>query len=121
MISHTEDPMRTRKAFGAGKSILQGGFVLLAATTCLAALADDASLALVNSDRSSSVCAADRKSKGGSILKGHVGARADAVFARRLTCEKARGDIFNEAVNAFVTKMDDLHPCPPGVTNHNGW
>ena len=113
--------MRTRKAFGAGKSILQGGFVLLAATTCLAALADDASLALVNSDRSSSVCAVDRKSKGGSILKGHVGARADAVFARRLTCEKARGDIFNEAVNAFVTKMDDLHPCPPGVTNHNGW
>ena len=56
-----------------------------------------------------------------AVLKGRVGAKADAVFTRRLTSEKARGDIFDEAVNAFATKMDDLHPYPPGATNHYGW
>ena len=58
---------------------------------------------------------------GGAVLRGRVGEKADAVFSRRLTSEKARGDIFAEAVNAFATKMDDLHPNPPGVTNLYGW
>ena len=58
---------------------------------------------------------------GGVALRGAVGAKADVLFERRLTGATARGDIFNEAVNAFATRNDDLHPYPPGVTNHYGW
>ena len=47
--------MKTRKALGASRNMLQHGVALLAATTCLAALADDeAYLAVVDSKESSS-------------------------------------------------------------------
>ena len=65
--------------------------------------------------------AASMACHGGVALRGAVGAKADVLFERRLTGATARGDIFNEAVNAFVTRNDDLHPYPPGVTNHYGW
>lgn len=48
---------------------------------------------------------------GGFRLGGHVGAKADELFEKRLACEKARGDIFAEAENAFATRYDDLHPA----------
>ena len=57
----------------------------------------------------------------GTALEGAVGAKADKLFSERLLCPKARGDIFEETVNAFATRMDDLHPYPQGVTNHYGW
>ena len=57
----------------------------------------------------------------GVELGGRVGRKAAAVFECRLAGDKAKGDIFNEAVNAFVTRMDDLHPYPEGATNHFGW
>ena len=58
---------------------------------------------------------------GGVTLRGAVGAKADMLFERRLASATARGDIFDEAVNAFATRNDDLHPYPQGATNHYGW
>ena len=46
--------MKTRKALGASRNMLQHGVALLAATTCLAALADNAYLAVVDPNQSSS-------------------------------------------------------------------
>ena len=57
----------------------------------------------------------------GVSLRGRVGEKASEVFESRLVGDKARGDIFDEAVNAFVTRMDDLHPCPQGSTSLSGW
>ena len=57
----------------------------------------------------------------GSVLEGAVGRKARALFHERLLCAKARGDIFDEALNAFATRMDDLHPYAPNATNHYGW
>ena len=57
----------------------------------------------------------------GVALRGRVGEKAAEVFESRLVGDKAKGDIYGEAVNAFVTRMDDLHPYPEGATNHFGW
>ena len=57
----------------------------------------------------------------GVVLRGRVGEKASEVFESRLVGDKAKGDIYGEAVNAFVTRMDDLHPYPNGSTNHFGW
>ena len=57
----------------------------------------------------------------GVALRGRVGEKASEVFESRLVGDKARGDIFDEAVNAFVTRMDDLHPRPQGSTSLSGW
>lgn len=46
--------MKTRKALGASRNMLQHGVALLAATTCLAALADEAYLAKSDANRTSS-------------------------------------------------------------------
>ena len=46
--------MKTRKALESKKNALRGGVALLAATTCLAALADNAYLAVVDPNQSSS-------------------------------------------------------------------
>ena len=45
---------------------------------------------------------------GGTAIEGVVGAKADALFAERILCAKARGDILDEAINAFATCYDDL-------------
>jgi hypothetical protein len=42
-------------------------------------------------------------------LEGY-GLKAQAVFKRRLLDERAQGEVFEEAVNAFRTKYDDVHP-----------
>lgn len=54
-------------------------------------------------------------------LKGAVGEKADRLFENRLLSAKARGDIFDETVNAFRTKYDDLHEDPPGAGVHSGY
>ena len=43
---------------------------------------------------------------GGVALRGAVGAKADALFERRLTSATARGDIFNEAVRIQNEAVD---------------
>ena len=58
---------------------------------------------------------------GGTVLEGAVGKKANALFSERLLCDKARGDIFNETVNAFVTRYDDLHPQTDKTRRSGYW
>lgn len=48
-------------------------------------------------------------------LQGVVGNKANRLFENRLLSKKARGDIFDEAVNAFRTCWDDKHPDKPNA------
>ena len=54
-------------------------------------------------------------------LQGAVGDKADKLFENRLLSWKARGDIFDEAVNSFRTCYDDKHPDKPGAKTRRGY
>ena len=54
-------------------------------------------------------------------LNGAVGEKARRLFENRLLSPKARGDVFEETVRAFVTNYDDRHPDPPGARRHSGY
>ena len=57
----------------------------------------------------------------GAVLEGAVGAKADALFNERMLCSKAQGDIFEETVNAFATRYDDLHIASNAVKRSGWW
>ena len=54
-------------------------------------------------------------------LQGAVGEKAGRLFEKRLLSGKARGDIFEETVNAFRTCYDDRHEDPPDAEHHSGY
>ena len=54
-------------------------------------------------------------------LQGAVGDKADRLFENRLLSKKARGDIFDETVNAFRTCYDDRHPDRPDEKPRMGY
>lgn len=54
-------------------------------------------------------------------LRGAVGEKADRLFESRLLSAKARGDVFEETVNAFRTRYDDTHEDPPGARRRSGY
>ena len=58
---------------------------------------------------------------GGTVLEGAVGAKANALFNERILCPKAQGDIFEETVNAFATRYDDLHTASNAVKRSGAW
>ncbi|MBR4653452.1 MAG: glycoside hydrolase family 127 protein [Kiritimatiellae bacterium] len=64
---------------------------------------------------------ADGRESGGTVLEGAVGRKANALFSERLLCDKARGDIFGETANAFVTRYDDLHPQQDKTRRRGFW
>ena len=67
-------------------------------------------------------CAPDLGASGvDCVLDGAVGAKAARLFEHRLTGERARTDVFDETVNAFRTRYDDLHPTPEGTAKSGYW
>lgn len=52
---------------------------------------------------------------------GYTAAKAGLLFHERLLSWKARGDIFEETVNAFRTHMDDIHTMPEGQIYYGYW
>ncbi|MCQ2390373.1 MAG: glycoside hydrolase family 127 protein [Kiritimatiellae bacterium] len=54
-------------------------------------------------------------------VEGRLGVKAETLFARRLTSEKARKDIFGEAERAFETHFDDVHEQPSWTKKRTGY
>ena len=56
-------------------------------------------------------CTSMEAARTGTIrLEGGAGRKAESVFTRRLRDDRARGEVYDEAVNAFRTHYDDVHP-----------